>query len=71
MTDLMWSRSKISNAIKRNQVAGIAVVGGTIQFLLGKGDQRGFLVNKDGAIRRFDNESKGWQVIDSMKAVDT
>lgn len=67
MEPLMWDRSKVTKGIKQGRVVGIAVVGGTIQFLLGNGDQRGYLVDQAGGIRRFDEDWKGWRVIDGMK----
>lgn len=64
---LNWSRSELLYAIKENQVAGIAAVGLTVQFVLKPGDRRGVLVQNDGSIKRFRCDLSAWRFIESLK----
>ena len=64
---LNWTRSQLLHAIKKNQVAGVAAVGLTVQFVLRGGDCRGVVVQYDGSVKRFKCDSSAWRFIEDLK----
>ncbi|MCU7833489.1 MAG: hypothetical protein KZQ56_13105 [gamma proteobacterium symbiont of Lucinoma myriamae] len=53
-------------AISDGQMSAIIAKGDCIQFIL-KDERQGFLVNAQGAIRRFTSEKKAWDLIEQLK----
>lgn len=66
--DLRWTRSQLVKACLHGEVAGIAAVGLTVQFLLRDGISRGYLVRNDGGIQRFENDKRAWAYIEQIHA---
>lgn len=67
-SDLRWTRSQLVKACAHGDVAGIAAVGLTVQFLLRDGLSRGYLVRNDGGVQRFGNEQRAWAYIEQIRA---
>lgn len=67
-SDLRWTRSQLVKACAHGDVAGIAAVGLTVQFLLRDGLSRGYLVRNDGGVQRFENDKRAWAYIEQIHA---
>ncbi|MCU7818831.1 MAG: hypothetical protein KZQ57_08210 [gamma proteobacterium symbiont of Lucinoma myriamae] len=65
-TELHYTRVKLKKAISDGQMSAIIAKGDCIQFIL-KDERQGFLVNAQGAIRRFTSEKKAWDLIEQLK----
>lgn len=66
-TEVAWTRAELLKAWKNNEVAGMAAVGLTVQFLLKSGDTRGVVVHRNGCIKRFRSDASAWAFINNLK----
>lgn len=66
-TEVAWTRAELLKAWKSNEVAGMAAVGFTVQFILKSGSVRGIVVQRNGCIKRFRSDAMAWAFIDNLK----
>lgn len=65
--ELTWTKKQITDALLAGRIAGIAAVNLTIQFAMQNGLDRGVLIQHNGAIKRFNNDSATWRYVDQIK----
>lgn len=67
-SELQWTRAQLVRACARGEVAGIAAVNLTVQFVLRDGLSRGCVVRSDGGIQRFESDRGTWAYVEQIHA---
>jgi len=55
---------QLKAAFASGEIAGIASTGCVVRFVFKDGDRSGYLIDKEGAIRRFKSDEAGWKLIE-------
>lgn len=66
--EILWPEKDLAAAWARGEVAGIAAVNLTVQFVMRNGVDRGYLTRQDGAIKRFNTDEQAWRNVESLKS---
>lgn len=68
VSELQWTRAQLVRACARGEVAGIAAVNLTVQFVLQDGLNRGYVIRSDGGVQRFESDQRAWAYVDQIHA---
>jgi hypothetical protein len=60
-------KNQLVKAIKSGDVICVSAVGLTVQYLKEGGVERGYLLNSDGGVWRFNSNERGWREVDKIK----
>lgn len=67
-SEFHWTRAQLVRACANGDVAGIAAVNLTVQFVLQDGLNRGYVIRNDGGVQRFESDQRAWAFVDQIHA---